>query len=316
MSPRTWSLYYTTCENLVETFGKTRLTLDLSSEDFEKLRGALAKTRGAHALSGEIQRARTLFKYAWDEGLIEKPVRFGTMFKRPSKKVMRKARHDAGSKMIEADELRALVEGSLIVGDDGPALIRPAPALRAMILLAVNCGFGQTDVANLPRKAIDLIGGWIDYPRPKTAVMRRCPLWPETVAALREALSVRPDAKAATDAGLVFVTQRGARWVRTRDRGDKPATAIDAVQLEFGKLLVSLNLKRRGLGFYALRHTFRTVADGAKDQPATDHIMGHARDDMASLYRERIDDARLKAVTDHVHAWLWPTSTPTEIGSH
>jgi hypothetical protein len=24
------------------------------------------------------------------------------------------------------------------------------------------------------------------------------------------------------------------------------------------------------------------------------------------VYRERISDARLKAVTDHVHAWLFP----------
>jgi integrase len=64
-------------------------------------------------------------------------------------------------------------------------------------------------------------------------------------------------------------------------------------------------MKRLGLGFYALRHTFRTVADGAKDQPAIDHIMGHSRDDMASLYRERIEDERLKAVTDYVRAWLF-----------
>ena len=81
------------------------------------------------------------------------------------------------------------------------------------------------------------------------------------------------------------------------------------MQLEFGKLLVALKLKRRGLGFYALRHTFRTVADRTKDQPAIDHIMGHARDDMASLYRERIEDDRLKAVVNVVRMWLWPAAT-------
>jgi hypothetical protein len=32
--------------------------------------------------------------------------------------------------------------------------------------------------------------------------------------------------------------------------------------------------------------------------------MGHARDDMASHYRERISDERLKAVSDHVRQWL------------
>jgi hypothetical protein len=34
--------------------------------------------------------------------------------------------------------------------------------------------------------------------------------------------------------------------------------------------------------------------------------MGHVDDSMAANYRERIGDSRLKAVTDHVHAWLWP----------
>jgi hypothetical protein len=28
---------------------------------------------------------------------------------------------------------------------------------------------------------------------------------------------------------------------------------------------------------------------------------------MASVYRERISDERLKAVTDHVHGWLFAT---------
>jgi integrase len=63
---------------------------------------------------------------------------------------------------------------------------------------------------------------------------------------------------------------------------------------------------RRGLGFYTLRHVHRTIADEAKDPAACDHIMGHARDDMASVYRERISDERLKAVSEHVRKWLWP----------
>ena len=33
--------------------------------------------------------------------------------------------------------------------------------------------------------------------------------------------------------------------------------------------------------------------------------MGHVRDDMASLYRERISDDRLRAVVQHVRNWLF-----------
>ena len=68
---------------------------------------------------------------------------------------------------------------------------------------------------------------------------------------------------------------------------------------------MKLGLKRHGLNFYALRHGFETIAGASRDQPAVDHVMGHARDDMASVYREGIDDDRLEAVAEHVRAWLF-----------
>jgi len=71
-----------------------------------------------------------------------------------------------------------------------------------------------------------------------------------------------------------------------------------------------MSLYRKGLNFYALRHTFETIAGDSRDQVAVDHVMGHSRNDMASVYRERIDDARLKAVTDHVHSWLFDSDIP------
>jgi integrase len=68
--------------------------------------------------------------------------------------------------------------------------------------------------------------------------------------------------------------------------------------------------------FYTLRHTFRTVADESKDQPAVDFIMGHEVPHMSAVYRETISDARLRAVADHVRAWLLPSEpTPADIAS-
>src|SRR5262245_27855278 len=57
--------------------------------------------------------------------------------------------------------------------------------------------------------------------------------------------------------------------------------------------------------FYVLRHAHRTVADEARDQPAADHLMGHESAHMSTLCREKISDKRLKAVVNHVHAWLF-----------
>ena len=83
LSPRTWRDYYATGETLIDAFGKPRLVSDLAGDDFEKLRAALAKTRGPVTLGNEIQRVRTVFAFAWNENLIEKPMRFGASFKKP-----------------------------------------------------------------------------------------------------------------------------------------------------------------------------------------------------------------------------------------
>src|SRR5262249_55530521 len=150
--------------------------------------------------------------------------------------------------------------------------------------LGINCGFGNADCGTLPLSAVDLDGGFIDYPRPKTGIPRRCPLWPQTVIALREALAGRPQPQGEAVAGLVFLTSRGSSWYK--DAEENP------VSKETRKLLRSLRINgREGLGFYTLRHTFRTVADEAKDQPAIDYIMGHEVPHMSSVYRETISDA-------------------------
>lgn len=292
LSPRTWSDYYGTCENLINTIGKNRAVHTLTGEDFERHRNRLAKARGPVSLGNEIQRVRTLFKFAFEDGLIDRPMKFGTGFKKPTRKVIRAARHASGSRVIEPADLQKM-------------LATASPALKAMILLGVNCGFGQSDVANLPTKALNLKTGWVDFPRPKTAVPRRCPLWPETIAAVKAASKSRPAPKLAEDRGIAFITRHGVRWVRVVAKDDKGAVIFDSVNAMFQKLLNRLGINRRRLGFYALRHTFRTIADGSKDQPAVDLIMGHADESMAGRYRERIDDQRLRDVVEVVRTWLF-----------
>ena len=163
LTPRTFADYHAACERIANAFGKTRLVSDLATDDFEDLRASLSKGWGPVALGNEIQRVRVVFKYAYDAGLIDRPVRFGPGFKRPSRKVLRLERAKKGPRMFEAADLKNIVEAA-------------ANPLKAMILLGVNCGFGNADVANLPTKALDLTLGWVDYPRPKTGIPRRCPL--------------------------------------------------------------------------------------------------------------------------------------------
>jgi integrase len=303
LSPRTWAGYKAACDFLVGHLGKGRLVSDLDPQDFASLRNKLAKRYGPHGLGTAIQCIRCACKYAFDVGLIDRPVRYGPGFKRPSKKVLRLHRARQGPKLLAADEIRALVQGALVVGKDGPELVQAGAQLRTMLLLGINCGFGNADCGRLPLSAVDLQAGMIDFPRPKTGIPRRCPLWPEAVQALREALAARPEPKKAEHAGLVFVTAKGGCWAK--DTNDCPVTK------ETAKLLKALHINgRKGLGFYTLRHTFRTVADEAKDQPAADYIMGHEVPHMSSVCRETISDARLRAVADHVRAWLFGEPKP------
>jgi integrase len=292
LNPRTYQGHFATAETVAKTLGRTRAVADLVPDDFRKLRAKLAKTRGLVAQRNEIQRVRSLFKFAFDDGLITAPVRFGKGFDKPPKdavdreRELRRAEH--GDRMFEAADIRRILD----------AATQP---LRAMVLLAANTGFGQTDLSTLPTRAVDLDVGWVDFPRPKTGVRRRAPLWPETVAAIRDWLTIRPKAKSPADAGVLFVTRRGARWVKLNKKG----TPADALGQEFCKVLDKLSLKRPGLGFYALRHGFETIGGETTDQVAVDAIMGHKTPGMSSVYRERISDDRLRRVTEHVRAWLF-----------
>ena len=47
------------------------------------------------------------------------------------------------------------------------------------------------------------------------------------------------------------------------------------------------------------------MADSSLDRVAIDLIMGHPDPSMGAHYRERIDDSRLQAVTEHVRVWLF-----------
>jgi hypothetical protein len=117
--------------------------------------------------------------------------------------------------------------------------------VQSVILLGVNAGFGNHDVATLPLPALDLEGGWVNYARPKAGIPCRCPLWPETVAALREAIAGRPEPRQEEAAALVFVTTRGRPWL---SRG-----IANPVSVAARGLMKAAGIHHDGIGFYTLR---------------------------------------------------------------
>ncbi|NNJ26200.1 tyrosine-type recombinase/integrase [Alienimonas chondri] len=237
-----------------------------------------------------------MFKFAYDEGLTDSPLIRGRQFRPPSRSVLRKDRQKRGPKLFSPEECLALLRGADL-------------QLRAMILLGLNCGFGNTDCADLPRSALDLDRGRLDFARPKTGIERKAALWPETVDVLRFALAERRDPKDAEDADLVFVTRKRRRFVRTTRNPDGTTSTTDAIAQAFAKARAAAGVEP-GRGFYTLRRTFRTHADAALDQPAADLIMGHTDESMAAIYRQQIGWNRLEAVAETVRERILPDFTP------
>ena len=277
----------------MKVFGAGRQVANLHPADFEKLRADLAKTHGPVTLYNDIGRMRVVFNYAVKNHLISTPVRYGESFDKPKRKELRKARQSKPPRMFQADELRKIID-------------KAGVTLRAMIFLGANCGLNNMDCALLPIAAVDLKGAWLVYARNKTGIARRCPLWPETVEAVKAAIAKRPKPKNEAHRGRLFITKYGATWeAKSKSKTDNP------ISKEMVKVLETLGLHRPGLSFGALRHTFKTVGKKARDYEAVEAIMAHADDanDMSAVYDEEpIEDSRLKAVTDFMRAWLFPTS--------
>jgi integrase len=282
---RTLGEYKATCQLLDKQLGSNRLVVDVSPEDFQKLRKHMAKSWGPVRLGNEIQRVRSVFRFATESGLIDKAIRFGPGFKKPSAKTLRLERANKGERVFKAEQIRALLKSA-------------DPHIKAMILLAINGGLGNTDLALLTEKHFDIEGAWLDYPRRKTGMARRIPLWKETVEAVKDAIANRRVPKDSTSM-LLFVGARGSTYVNE--------TGGHRIAHEFERLRDDVGIDKERT-FYDLRRTFETVADNlSRDAEGVRAIMGHAprSGDMSAVYRQSWFAERLRSIANKVHDWLY-----------
>jgi integrase len=286
LTQRSFDEYEGVCDVIAATINKDRPIATVGSDDLARLKTALGKGKQRKVVSPVSQKrlvgiARMVFNFANEEfePPLARPMRYKKALRLPPAKTIRKARNEVGERLFTADEIRSL-------------LAIASPQVKAMIYLGINCGFGNGDCATLPIETVDIANGWHNYWRPKTQIARRCPLWPETSAALYSVIKGRRS-------GLIFITKYGNPW-----EGKGRAHPIS---YEFRKLVQKLGIHRAGVTtFYTLRRTFETIAATVGDQVAVDFIMGHApaTNDMAAVYRQKTFDVQLRKVTDHVYGWL------------
>jgi len=299
LTSRSFTDYHRVCGKVIGALGRDLPVAAVTRDHLVTLYQCLSEGVSPTTLDGRIGIVRSLFKFAYDEELIEQPLRLKAL-PRPEKRELRVDRARRGRRHFIASEIRAMLGATT------------AP-MRAMILLGINCGLGNTDIAKLRKDAIDLDRRWLDYPRPKTGVSRRCPLWPETVEAIQLALQ-QQHRRRPVDAAvqhLLFVTRKGHPFVRSvekvDDKGRPVVTEHDAIATSFKRLMAGQGIITPGLGFYGLRRSLETIGGETGHQVAVDHIMGHApaSGDMGAVYRQHVAESALRSVTDYVRVWLF-----------
>lgn len=283
--------YRRTCGRILNCLSAGRSVTTLGVADFTHFREWLADNlESAITIKNELTRAKTFFRWLSESGLLAAPLPYREALKPPSRRIMRREKKQSPKrKTFTAAEIKSLLKHAH--GWKKPA-----------IYLGVNCGIGNRDLCELEWDHIDLAGGWIDFPRPKTYVDRRAKLWPETVAALRAWLKLSPES-------AWVCCYADGQQIGQGETSNNPVAHRFREVMTTAKIDVDANgdaLKKGqgGRGFYALRHTFRTIADGCKDPRAVAYVMGHADDSIAANYTHGIEDQRLEAVAQWVRDWF------------
>ena len=247
LSRASYNQYRLVCKWLKENLGANRLIDTIGPQDFIKLRSKFPSEWSTTSVTNQIVVSRTIFKWCFDNELIEKPIRYGDDFSKPSQRrrnLERAAKHKKEFTPAEVWRLHKYADDTM----------------KAWILLGINCGYGNSDLSRL--KVSGVSGVWLSVPRGKTGLDRKAWLWPETRDAIKAVL------KGHDGGELLFRSETGQTLVS--DDGSR-----DVVTRRFGRLKKDCGVDRRGVGFYSLRHVFETVAGETKDRIAVDHVMGH-----------------------------------------
>jgi len=273
-------------EVLVDVWGGDRLFSAVTQADCLRLRETFADGCKLDRLNTKIKMVNQMVRWAFDADHLDKMPKISKWLEAPTRKALARER-DLTPHFFSPVQIWTLI-------DAAEKTIYPLQ-WRALLLMAVNCGFGSRDLSDLTFADLDLDRALVFLQRGKTGTARRAILWPETVRAVREYLEKERPETEFTE--RVFVTSEGTLW-----NYDAEKSRVDSLGLAFRRIAKKLGIAETS--FYSFRRTFRTIADETGDIPAVNLIMGHTDYTMGGVYRQFIRDERLKAVSDHVWNWI------------
>jgi len=269
---------------VVEYFGKPKPLAELKPIDLERYRNSLPDTWSPVTKNNHLRQVRVFFNYLNETEATDRPIKYKLALQDVPKRKIRM--HQAGQeeKLFSRDEIKALIRTA------------KTAAQLSHIYLGINAAYGSADIGRLKTAAIDFENSWLGEIRGKTGVARGCWLWPETVAALRQAIDEKPWNPRYPD--LYSLTRNRQPWWQ-EETDSNPLIA------SFSRNKKAASITRRGVGQYSLRHTFRTIGGDVGDREAVDFIMGHKDPSVSAGYRHGIDPKRVVAVCSHVRDWLF-----------
>ncbi len=276
--------YQKVTAKVVEYFGKPKPLAELKPADFERYRNSLPDTWSPITVNNHLRQVRVFFKYLNEIGVTEIPINYARGLRDTPKRIIRKHEATQEEKLFTRDEIKALIRTS-----------RSAAQL-SHIYLGINAAYGTADIGRLKTADIDFENSWLGEIRGKTGVARGCWLWPETVAALRQAIDEKPWNPRYPD--LYSLTRNRHPWWQE-------TTKCNPLTASFSRNKTAASITRGGVGQYSLRHTLRTIGGDVGDREAVDYIMGHKDPSVSAGYRHGIDPKRVIAVCSHVREWLF-----------
>lgn len=298
LSATAFTQYHRSANRLAAIIGP-RVGAELTADDVRSAHDEIAKRFGADAARRAMSHLRQALRYSRDVCSVS------AFALERCEKLSIQPKRRMRWRLFAADQIATILSAvdEKIAKADGRSLASWIQ-LRAMILLALNGGYGAKELSELPRDVVDLAGGKIDYGRGKTGADHVVPLWPETITALEPAISLRPRDE------LLFRTREGNPWCVSevkhigRQIGKR---TTDHVNERFRELTAPLGLRIKGQGFYKLKHTHATTADEAGDPHATFELRGHTIPGASGSYI-RVSPERVQQVVEFVrHKLLSPS---------
>jgi integrase len=272
-----------TLKMMLDATGRNWAADSLTQQDFADIASRFRRTRNKKhpspiTVKNHILRVRGMFNWAKKAEYIKQLPAYGVAFTPPDRSEVDRHRDKQVPRYFDRHQVRSLLRAT-----------KDKPRIHAAILLAINTGCQNEDIATLQLKHLDLKGGWYLQPRSKKAKERKAKLWRRTVRALKAVLQDRE----VSEDDLVFISKLGGAW-----------DGRNCLAKEFARVKKVAGITARGAGFQWLRHSFITEASQGGDVLAVQLACGHAERSVTQNYIRHIYDERLVKIADLVENWL------------